>query len=92
MRQPAGPVAVGAVQAIGPHRGINKIHGHKTHESRKTLTVTPRPRLYCLRPMDRHAKALAKDEEGYRHDAHVLLKIGYKLPGPLRLLARNPAW
>ena len=32
------------------------------------------------------------DEKGYRQGAQVLLRIGYKLPAPLRLLARNPAW
>jgi hypothetical protein len=32
------------------------------------------------------------DEQGYRHGAHVLLKMGYRLPAPLRLLARNPGW
>lgn len=32
------------------------------------------------------------DENGYRQGARVLLKMGYKLPGPLRLLARNAAW
>jgi hypothetical protein len=33
------------------------------------------------------------DEEGYERSAKTLLKMGYKLPGPLRWLARrNPAW
>ena len=32
------------------------------------------------------------DEEGYRQGAQVLLRFGYKLQAPLRLLARNPAW
>ena len=46
-------------------------------------------------PIDRVADALGfdlMDEEGYRQAAQVLLKLGYKLPAPLRLLARNPAW
>jgi hypothetical protein len=45
--------------------------------------------------IDRVADALGfdlMDEEGYRQAAQVLLKFGYKLPAPLRLLARNPAW
>ena len=32
------------------------------------------------------------DERGYRRGAQVVLKVGYQLPAPLRLLARNPAW
>ena len=50
---------------------------------------------FAFNLIDRVSDALGfelKDEQGYRHDAHVLLKMGYKLPGPLRLLARNPAW
>lgn len=50
---------------------------------------------FAFNLIDRVSDALGfdlKDEQGYRHDAHVLLKIGYKLPAPLRLLARNPAW
>jgi alkylhydroperoxidase family enzyme len=45
--------------------------------------------------IDRVADALGfdlMDEEGYRQAAQVLLRFGYKLPAPLRLLARNPAW
>ena len=45
--------------------------------------------------IDRVSDALGfdlMDEKGYRQGAQVLLKVGYKLPGPLRLLARNPAW
>jgi alkylhydroperoxidase family enzyme len=45
--------------------------------------------------IDRVADALGfdlMDEEGYRRGARVLLRFGYQLPAPLRLLARNPAW
>ena len=45
--------------------------------------------------IDRVADALGfdlQDEQGYRRGAQVLLRFGYKLPAPLRLLARNPAW
>jgi hypothetical protein len=48
---------------------------------------------FCL--IDRVSDALGfglMDEKGYRRGAQVLLRIGYKLPAPLRLLARNPAW
>ena len=45
--------------------------------------------------IDRVSDALGfdlKDEKEYRRDAQVLLRVGYKLPAPLRLLARNPGW
>jgi hypothetical protein len=45
--------------------------------------------------IDRVADALGfdlMDDEGYRRGAMTLLRFGYKLPAPLRLLARNPAW
>jgi hypothetical protein len=45
--------------------------------------------------IDRISDALGfdlMDEKGYRRGAQVLLRVGYKLPAPLRLLARNPAW
>jgi alkylhydroperoxidase family enzyme len=32
------------------------------------------------------------DEQGYLEGAQKLLKFGYGLPPPLKLLARNPAW
>jgi hypothetical protein len=32
------------------------------------------------------------DEQGYVKGAQMLLRFGYRLPTPLRLLARNPAW
>ena len=50
---------------------------------------------FAFNLIDRVADALGfdlMDEEGYRRAAQVLLKFGYKLPAPLRLLARNPAW
>jgi hypothetical protein len=50
---------------------------------------------FAFNLIDRVSDALGfdlMDEQGYRQGAHVLLKIGYKLPGPLRLLARNPGW
>jgi alkylhydroperoxidase family enzyme len=50
---------------------------------------------FAFNLIDRVADALGfdlMDEEGYRQGAQVLLKFGYKLPTPLRLLARNPAW
>ena len=50
---------------------------------------------FAFNLIDRVADALGfdlMDEEGYRQAAQVLLKFGYKLPTPLRLLARNPAW
>jgi hypothetical protein len=45
--------------------------------------------------IDRVSDALGfdlMDEQGYRQGAHALLKMGYKLPPPLGLLGRNPAW
>ena len=50
---------------------------------------------FAFNLIDRVADALGfdlMDEEGYRQAAQVLLRFGYKLPAPLRLLARNPAW
>jgi alkylhydroperoxidase family enzyme len=50
---------------------------------------------FAFNLIDRVADALGfdlMDEEGYRRGAQVLLRFGYKLPAPLRLLARNPAW
>jgi hypothetical protein len=50
---------------------------------------------FAFNLIDRVADALGfdlLDEEGYRRAAEVLLKFGYKLPAPLRLLARNQAW
>ncbi|MCI0636171.1 MAG: hypothetical protein L0206_19990 [Actinobacteria bacterium] len=32
------------------------------------------------------------DDAGYRLSAQSLLRFGYDLPGPLRLLARRPTW
>ena len=49
---------------------------------------------FALNLIDRVSDALGfdlTDEEGYRRGAQVLLRFGYKLPTPLRLLARNPA-
>lgn len=50
---------------------------------------------FAFNLIDRVSDALGfdlMDQEGYRRGAQVLLKFGYKLPAPLRLLARNPAW
>jgi alkylhydroperoxidase family enzyme len=50
---------------------------------------------FAFNLIDRVADALGfdlMDEEGYRQAAQVLLRFGYKLPAPLRLLARNPTW
>jgi alkylhydroperoxidase family enzyme len=50
---------------------------------------------FAFNLIDRVSDALGfdlMDEEGYRRGARNLLKFGYKLPAPLRLLARNPAW
>jgi hypothetical protein len=50
---------------------------------------------FAFNLIDRVADALGfdlMDEEGYRRDARNLLRFGYELPAPLRLLARNPAW
>ena len=50
---------------------------------------------FAFNLIDRVADALGfdlMDEEGYRRAAQALLRFGYKLPAPLRLLARNPAW
>jgi len=50
---------------------------------------------FAFNLIDRVSDALGfdlMDETGYRRGAQVLLKIGYKLPPPLGLLARNPAW
>jgi hypothetical protein len=50
---------------------------------------------FAFNLIDRVSDALGfdlMDEQGYQRGAQVLLKIGYKLPAPLRLLARNPAW
>ena len=50
---------------------------------------------FAFNLIDRVADALGfdlLDEEGYRQSAQVLLRFGYRLPAPLRLLARYPAW
>jgi uncharacterized peroxidase-related enzyme len=50
---------------------------------------------FAFNLIDRISDALGfdlMDEKGYRRGAQVLLRVGYKLPAPLRLLARNPAW
>ena len=50
---------------------------------------------FAFNLIDRVADALGfdlMDEEGYRRGAQALLRFGYELPAPLRLLARNPAW
>jgi hypothetical protein len=50
---------------------------------------------FAFNLIDRVSDALGfelMDENGYRRGAHVLLRVGYKLPAPLRVLARNPAW
>ena len=50
---------------------------------------------FAFNLIDRVADALGfdlLDEEGYRRGAQNLLKYGYELPTPLRLLAWNPAW
>ena len=50
---------------------------------------------FAFNLIDRVADALGfdlMDEEGYRQAAQALLRFGYKLPAPLRLLARNPTW
>jgi alkylhydroperoxidase family enzyme len=50
---------------------------------------------FAFNLIDRVADALGfdlMDAEGYRRGAQVLLRFGYQLPAPLRLLARNPAW
>ena len=58
----------------------------------------PHPASKCgwsINLIDRVADALGfelMDEVGYRRGARVLLRFGYRLPAPLRLLARNPAW
>ena len=50
---------------------------------------------FAFNLIDRVSDALGfdlMDEKEYRRGAQVLLKVGYKLPPPLGLLARNPAW
>ena len=50
---------------------------------------------FAFNLIDRVSDALGfdlMDERGYRRGAQVLLRVGYKLPAPLGLLARNPAW
>ena len=50
---------------------------------------------FAFNLIDRISDALGfdlMDEKEYQRGAQVLLKVGYKLPAPLRLLARNPAW
>jgi hypothetical protein len=50
---------------------------------------------FAFNLIDRVSDALGfdlMDEKGYRRGARILLRVGYKLPAPLRLLARNPAW
>jgi hypothetical protein len=50
---------------------------------------------FAFNLIDRVADALGfdlMDEAGHRQAAQILLKFGYKLPAPLGLLARNPAW
>jgi hypothetical protein len=50
---------------------------------------------FAFNLIDRVSDALGfglMDEKGYRRGAQVLLRVGYRLPAPLRLLAQNPAW
>ena len=50
---------------------------------------------FAFNLIDRVSDALGfdlMDEHGYRRGAQFLLRFGYELPAPLRLLARNPAW
>ncbi len=50
---------------------------------------------FAFNLIDRVSDALSfdlMDENEYRRGAQVLLRVGYKLPAPLRLLARIPAW
>ena len=50
---------------------------------------------FAFNLIDRVSDALGfdlMDEQGYRQGARVLLRVGYQLPAPLRLLARHPAW
>jgi hypothetical protein len=50
---------------------------------------------FAFNLIDRVSDALGfelMDAEGYRRGARILLRFGYKLPAPLRLLARNQAW
>ena len=50
---------------------------------------------FAFNLIDRVSDALGfdlMDEKGYRRGAQLLLRVGYKLPAPLGLLARNPAW
>ena len=50
---------------------------------------------FAFNLIDRVSDALGfnlMDEKEYRRGAQVLLKVGYKRPPPLGLLARNPAW
>jgi hypothetical protein len=50
---------------------------------------------FAFNLIDRVSDALGfdlMDEQQYRRGAQVLLKVGYQLPPPLGLLARNPAW
>jgi hypothetical protein len=50
---------------------------------------------FAFNLIDRVSDALGfdlMDEKGYRRSAQVLLRVGYKLPAPLRMLARNPSW
>ena len=50
---------------------------------------------FAFNLIDRVSDALGfdlMDQKEYRRGAKVLLKVGYKLPPPLGLLARYPAW
>ena len=50
---------------------------------------------FAFNLIDRVSDALGfdlMDEKGYRRGAQILLRVGYQLPAPLRLLAQNPAW
>jgi hypothetical protein len=50
---------------------------------------------FAFNLIDRVSDALGfdlMDDKGYRRGAQVLLRVGYKLPAPLRLLARIPVW
>ena len=78
-------------EKVGPQRrpgdpGCRRERGRRDRRDLRLLRVQPdRPRLG-------RARLRLMDQEGYRRGAQVLLKFGYKLPAPLRLLARNPAW
>ena len=77
--------------AIGPH-DARAVYGAGVSEQALIDAIMV---CFHFNLVDRVADSLGfdrLDDEGYRLSAQSLLRFGYDLPGPLRVLARRPDW